>query len=62
MTIESDGVTTVVSREYEPDEIEDISVHSSSGERAIYARGLSTPDVTRAVALAAAIAHHPKEN
>lgn len=46
MTIESDGVTTEVIREYEPNKTDEPAL----------------PAVTRAVALAAAITHYPKEN
>lgn len=60
MTIESDGIATVVSREYEVEEIDDVRM--ASGAHAIQTDEPALPNITRAVALAAAIAHHPKEN
>lgn len=59
MTIETDDVTTTVSRDYEPNTS---TLESMGGTVAIY----ETPalaDVTQAVAAAAAIAHRitPKE-
>lgn len=60
MTIDSDGVETRVSREYEPDVI---PLGNLAHERGHVLETPSLDDVTQAVAAAAAVAHRitPKE-